>query len=122
MDVNLTYDETGKLPNNGPEWNDATRAEFKDRQIKGSAAEKSYEEKYGPFRYSGLEIQITYKIEIPQETVREYTEYVTEGDWKYNISWVKPATPKKPKTKKVRVKRGGGLYPTKSGTGCYFKS
>lgn len=118
MDVNLTYDETGKLPNNGPEWNDATRAEFKDRKIKGSAAEKAYEEKYGPFRYSYVEILITYKIEIPQEEVKEYSTYEITGDWKYNISWVKPTTPKKPKTKNVRVKSGGGLYPTKPGTAC----
>lgn len=119
MDVNLTYDETGKLSNNGPEWNDATRAEFKERKTNPSVL-KSYEEKYGPFRYSGLEIQITYKIEIPQEGVREYSTYEIKGDWKYNISWVKPGSPKKPKTKRVRIKSGGGLYPTKPGTACYF--
>ena len=121
MDVNLTYDETGKLADNGPEWNDATRAEFKDRKTNPTVL-KAYEEKYGPFRYSGLEIQITYKIEIPKEEVREATIYEVIGDWKSNISWVKPTSPKKPKTKKVRVKRGGGTYPTKSGTACYFKS
>lgn len=118
MAVNLTYDETGKLPNNGPVWNDNSRKKYKDRK-KNPSILKAYENEYGPYRYSYVEILITYKIEIPQETVREYTEYITEGDWKYNISWVKSTTPKKQTIfKNVRIKSGGGLYPTKPGVSC----
>lgn len=118
MAVNLTYDEAGKLPNNGPVWNDSSRKKYKDRETNPSIL-KAYENVYGPFRYSYLEILITYKIEIPQEEVKEYSTYEITGDWKYNISWVKSTTPKKQTTfKNVRIKSGGGLHPTKPGVSC----
>mgnify|MGYP007071563936 CR=1 FL=1 len=116
MDVNVSYDETGKKPNQGPEWGEAQRNDPK--YGKKGARTEAYEEEYGKWRYSGVFISLTYKVEIPQETKFEFQEYKSVGDWVFNISWSKPKPPdiKKPRGGRIR---SGGLLPFKGSTDCF---
>jgi hypothetical protein len=117
MDVNVSYDETGKKPNQGPEWGDSQRSDPK--YGKKGARTEAYEEEYGKWRYSGVFISITYKVEISREIKDEFQEYTRSGDWDFNITWTKPKPPDIKKPRGVRI-RSGGLSPVKGSTDCYL--
>lgn len=109
MDVNVSYDESGKNPNQGPEWGEAQRNNPKYGK-KGDRTEE-YEKEYGEFRYSGVFISITYKIEIPQEIKDEFQEYKVVGDWDFNISWTRPKPPEIKNPKRGIIIKGGPPKP-----------
>ena len=117
---NVKYDKSGSLPNNGPAYDKNKYG--KDKRNANPAVREEYEKIFGEFRYSGLQILIAYQIESSTPTVTPTLDIKVTGEWKSYITWSEPSKQKnttKWKPGKLTFRRSnGGLYPTKSGTGC----
>jgi hypothetical protein len=121
------------IPNNngGGEsalWGDEQRAKYsKDKRKSDPAVLAAYEETYGQYRYSGVIIELEYKLTTPTtETKEDFKENVT-GEWTSYITWYKQSTGDKIKRKfrnikmpnfNMRKSTGKSFVGTKAGTLC----
>jgi hypothetical protein len=120
LNVNVKLDKTGKLANNGPAY-DKVKYGLEKRQADPNVRAE-YEKIYGEYRFSGLQIMISYTIQEITPTVEDVLDIMPSGEWKSSISWTDSSNIHtsnwKPGRFKPRLTKGPGLYPTKPGTKC----
>ncbi len=118
LDTNVKYDLTsGKLPNQGEEYDRETYG--KSKRQADPVLNTKYEELYGPYRYSGVRIEIGYKITTQTDEETEISTTEVSGKWNSVISWHKPPRPPWNPPIIFKPRKGKGLYNTKPGTDCF---
>lgn len=99
------------IPNNNgggesAEWGNNQRAKYSPAKRKSDPAVlAAYEETYGQYRYSGVIIELEYKLTTPTtDTEETFKENVT-GKWTSYITWYKQSTRNKikPKFRKIKM-------------------
>jgi len=109
-------------------WGDEQRAKYSLAKRKSDPAVRAaYESIYGPYKYSGVIIELEYKLTTPTtETREDFKENVT-GEWTSYITWYKQSTGDKIKRKFRKIKMpnfnmrkstGKSFVGTKAGTLC----
>ena len=121
------------IPNNngGGEsavWDDKQRAKYSLAKRKSDPkVREAYEAIYGPYKYSGVIIELEYKLTTPTTETQETTEETVDGDWTSYITWYKQSTGDKIKSsfKKIEIPNfklgkttGKSYVGTKAGVMC----
>lgn len=86
-------------------WDDKQRAKYSLAKRKSDpAVREAYEKIYGPYKYSGVIIELEYKLTTPTTDTKEIAEEKVSGDWVSFITWYKQSTGNKIKRKFRQIK------------------
>ena len=93
------------IPNNNgggesAEWGETQKTKYSlAKRESDPAVRAAYESVYGPYKYSGVIIELEYQLTEPTTDTKEIAKEEVSGDWKFYITWYKQSTGDKIKNK-----------------------
>ena len=115
LNSNVEYVEGGGRPNQGTEW-------VSDNAKWGPQGNRNalYEKTFGEFRFSGVQINVGWKVTTQEPDEGEISTIEITGKWSSTISWRKHKNPPTfpPIKFPPRRRKNNGTSPLRGGTSC----
>ena len=97
-------------------WDDKQRTKYSlEKRNSDPKVREAYEAVYGPYKYSGVIIELEYKLTTPTTETQETAAETVDGDWTSYITWYKQSTGDNIKRSFAKIKMPGFKLGKSSG-------